>query len=295
MPLKSFALLVLVCLVWALNVIVSKLAVGPLALPPVFYAGVRSALVAAALAPWLFPVPRPFWKLIAVALAVGGGAFALLFVGLETASPSSAAIVSLLGAPAAVVFAILMLGEKVGWRRAVGIALTIAGAGIVLFDPQGIAPSRGLGFVALSAVVGGFGAVLLKTLVAEPLRLQAWSGLAGTALLLPLSMLIETGQAAAAAEAGWRFAAVIAFSALIVSIGAHTVYFHLLQRHDVNLISPLTLMTPFFTIVLGVLLTGDRVGPALLGGGLLAAAGVLVIVVRPSKKVPKDMLVRPRL
>lgn len=295
MPIRSFAILTGICLIWALNVIVSKIAVGHLALPPVFYTVARSALVAAALAPWLVPLPRPFWKVILVALCVGGGAFALLFIGLQTASPSAAAIVSLAGAPAAVLFAILLLGERIGWRRAMGIALTLAGVAVVLVDPDALTPSQGLALIALSALVGALGAVLLKRLTIAPLRLQAWVGLSGAVLLLPLTLLTETGQVAAAWNAGWGFVGVVAFSALIVSVAAHTGYYWLLQRHDVNVIAPLTLMTPLFTMVLGHFLTGDRIGPALIAGALLAMSGVLVIVVRPSRRVPKALLIRPRL
>ena len=54
-------------------------------------------------------------------------------------------------------------------------------------------------------------------------------------------------------------------------------------------------MTPVFTVLLGVSLTGDQVGPTLVAGALVAAAGVLVIVLRPGRNYLKAMLVRTRL
>jgi O-acetylserine/cysteine efflux transporter len=83
MSLRDFGLLVLVCLIWASNNIVSKYAVSHLDAPPLFYAAVRFGVVALATFPFLFPAPRPYWRIILVAVLMGGGNFALLFVGLK--------------------------------------------------------------------------------------------------------------------------------------------------------------------------------------------------------------------
>ena len=73
------------------------------------------------------------------------------------------------------------------------------------------------------------------------------------------------------------------FSAIVVSLGAHTLYVTLLQRYEANLISALVLVTPLATIVLGVLVLHDPVGPRLVIGSILALAGVLIIALRGSQ------------
>lgn len=294
MPVRDFLILFGVCLVWALNVVVSKFAVGPFDLPPVFFAAVRSALVAAVLFPWLRPLPSPLGRTVLVALLLGGASFALLFVGLRTATASSAAIVSLASAPAAVLFAIVLLGETVRWRRTLGIVLALVGIGVVLVGQGALSASLGLAFVAVSALTGALGSVMLKKLDIAPLRLQAWSGLSGALLLLPISLLTESGQIARTLDAGWDFVGVLLFSALVVSVGAHTVYFWLLGRHDVNVVAPLTLMNPLLAVALGALLAGEPLTTELLAGAAIAIAGVLVIVLRPSRRLPKDLLFRGR-
>lgn len=45
MTLRDFAILVAVCLVWSVNNVVSKVVVGMWHVPPLFYAGLRFALV----------------------------------------------------------------------------------------------------------------------------------------------------------------------------------------------------------------------------------------------------------
>jgi len=295
MPLRSFLLLAAICVLWALNVVVSRLIVGPLGFPPLAYAVLRSGVVLLALLPWLRPLPKRLPKVLAITFAVSGGSFALLFAGLTMATPSASAVISLSSAPLTVLFAILILGEKVRWRRALGIGLTFAGVLVAVADPAGWAAGGGLVLVFASAVVGALGSVFLKQLLLEPLRLQAWAAFGSTLILLPLSALTEQGQVAAALGAGWRLAAAVGFSGIVVSLGAHTVYFRLLQQYDANLIAPLTLMTPVFTIAAGAAITGDAIGPTLIAGAAIAGSGVLVILVRPSRELFKPLLVRPRL
>lgn len=295
MTTRSFLLLTFICVLWALNVVVSRLVVEGMGVPPLWFAALRSLVVALVLVRYLRPLPPNLPWVALVTFMISGGSFALLFVGLRDATPSAAAVVSLSGAPLTVVFAILILKEKVRWRRAVGIALSFLGVAVAIASPSGWSSSVGLIFVGISAIVGALGSVWLKTIEMPPLRLQAWAGLVSALVLFPISALSESGQGAAVLAGGWRFAAALGFSALVVSVFAHTVYFRLLRDHDANLIAPLTLMTPVFTIAAGAAITGDDVGLQLLVGALIAASGVLVILVRPSLKLFKPLLVRTRI
>lgn len=294
MPFRDFVILIVVCLAWGANVVVSKIAIGVLGQPPLFYAVERSVVVALVLLPWLIRVPERPFRVLLITLMIGSGSFALLFIGLRSATPSAAAVVNLLGPPLTVLFAVLLLGERLGWRRVVGIAMTMAGVAIVVIDPERLHGSFGLLYVALSTLVGALGAVLLKQLNTSPLQLQAWGGAAGILVLLPLSLLTETGQWHAMTSGGWDVVAAVGFSALVVSVGAHTTYYRLLQKHDANLLAPITLLAPIFSIILGGMVTGDPIGLPLVIGAVIAMAGVLVILIRPSRTFPKRLLVRLR-
>ena len=99
MPLRSFLLLSAICLVWACNTIVSKLVLGGMEVPPLWYAALRSLIVLLVLLPWLRPIPARLGQVVLVTFAISGGSFALYFVGLRDATPSTAAVVSLSGCP----------------------------------------------------------------------------------------------------------------------------------------------------------------------------------------------------
>lgn len=295
MSARTLAIIMLCNVVWALNVVVSKIAVADLQTPPLFYALLRSVIVALALLPLLRPVPAQLWKVMLLGLAISGGSFALLFMGLETASPSAAGVVSLSGAPMTVLFAILFLGERIRWKRALGIALAFGGVMFAMIGESQLETSTGLLLVFASAVVGALGTVFVKQLDLPSIRLQAWAAVASVLVLLPLTALLETGHTASWYAAPWELASCLFFAAIVVSVGAHTAYYRLLQDNDTNLIVPLTLFTPILTIIFGAWLTGDEIGGRLIAGGAIALLGVAIIVVRPSSTFTRRFLVKIRL
>lgn len=294
MAARDFAVLVLICLAWGMSNVVSKVVVGHWDVPPLAFAAVRFVLVAAVTLPWLLPAPRPLWRILLVGLLMGGGNFALLFIGLQTASPSAAAIVVQLGVPITTLLSVAVLGERIRWRRGLGVLLTMIGALTVIWNPEGLSLSRGLWFVAAAAAAGSVGAILLKQMEEiRPLQFQAWVGFASLWPLAAGSLLFETRQWEAMLGAGWGFVAAVVFSALIVSVVAHTAYYGLIQRYEANLLAPLTLMTPLATIGLGVLITGDRFDTRMAVGAALALLGVLIVALRRSHIAP-TLLVRER-
>lgn len=280
----------MICLIWAFNNVLSKIIVDNWAVPPLFYAALRFAVVALVMLPWLRPVPRPVWRIALIALLMGGGNFALLFIGLQTASPSSTAIVLQLGVPFTILLSVLILGEHVHWRRGLGIALTLVGVLVVTWRPDGAVLSAGLWFVAAAAFAGSAGAVLMKQVDdVAPFRFQAWVGIVSVAGLGLASASLEQGQWSAAVAAGWPFIAAVLFTALVVSVGAHSAYYHLIGKYEANLLAPLTLMTPLATIGFGVLITHDRFDARMALGAVLALGGVLIVALR--RKPATELLV----
>ncbi len=283
MQLRDFLILIGVCLIWATNNVISKIVVADWSVPPLLYAALRFLIVLIATLPWLLPMPRPKWRILSVGLLMGGGSFAIMFVGLKTVTPSEAAIVSQAGVPITTLLSIVLLGERIAWRRALGITLTLVGVLLVVWEP-GFAVSAGMLLILASAFFGSLGAVLMKQMdEIAPLRLQAWVGLTGFAVLTPVSLLLEEPHWGVLEAAGWPFLVALLFSALIVSVVAHTAYYVLIQRYEANLLAPLTLITPLATIGLGVAITGDRLDTQMIAGSAIALTGVLIVAVRRTR------------
>ena len=283
MSVKDFALIVGICLIWAASNIISKILISTYEVPPLLYAALRFVVAAAISFPWLLPAPRPLWRTILVGMLMGAGSFGFYFIGLETASPSAAGVVSQLSLPMTTVLSVLVLGERIHWPRWVGIALTFAGVIIVVWDPAGFSASVGLMWVVASALSGSIASVLMKQMEGvKPMKLQAWVALSSSVPLLFASAAFEPHGVQQAMASGWVFAAGVVFTAVVVSIGCHTIYYHLIQRYEATLIAPLTLMTPLGTIAMGVAITHDPFGLRMMLGSLVALTGVLIIAMRKS-------------
>jgi drug/metabolite transporter (DMT)-like permease len=296
MALRDLFLMFLVCFVWAAHTVVSKIVVSDLEIPPLFYAAIRFGIVAALAIPWLLPAPRPRWRILLVGFLMGGGGFALFFLGIKTASPSTAAVVSQLGLPMTTLLSVFMLGERIFWRRGLGIVLTFVGGVIVMWDPNsGFPLSLGLILILGSAFTGSLAAVMMKQIGGvRPLQFQAWIGLASVVPLTALTLSLETGQIVKATEAGWTFVAALLFSALVVSLLAHSIYYGLIGKYPANLIAPLTIMNPLLTVVLGILVTGDQFDGRMALGTSIALCGVLIIALRRNHVMPLAALVWDR-
>lgn len=295
LPLSALGIMLFCNVAWALNVVVSKIAVSTLGLPPLFYTVLRSAVVLAVLFPLLRFVPQRLGLVLAIGFAITGGSFGLQFIGLQTASPSAVGIVNLSGAPLTVLFAILFLGEEVRWRRGLGMALALGGVGLAIGAPSEAGDPVGLGFAFAGVLIGAFASVFVKRLEVGAVALQAWAAVASLLVMLPGTLLLEAGQWAAVEAAPLAVAGCVLFAGVVVSVGAHSAYFRLFQAHDANLIVPLTLLTPLLTIAFGTWLTGDAIGWPLIIGGTMALAGVAIIVIRPSRTFFKWQLMRPKL
>lgn len=291
---RHFGVFLIVNLAWSTNAIVSKYAVSVLEVPPLFYAAARFGLLAVILAPWLWPIPKNLGQVALAGLLIGALNFGLFFAGLRTADVSSATIVGQIGVPLTLLLSVLMLHERIGWRRGVGIVLTMAGAAIVTWDPQGLTLSIGLVFVALSAAALALGSIIAKQMPPiGPLQFQAWVGAVSIVPLVLASALLERGQFAIA-NPGWQLPVAVLYSVVAGSILGYAGYYMLLRRYEANLVVPLTLLTPLITIALSVILFGEVLDLRTIAGAGLALTGVLVIVVRRGPLGPLAAFLRNR-
>jgi O-acetylserine/cysteine efflux transporter len=104
-------------------------------------------------------------------------------------------------------------------------------------------------------------------------------------LLLAASFLIDGDQTANLANVdlvGWG---ALAFTVFGSSLIGHTGYYFLLQRYEVSLISPLTLLAPILGVVFGIWLLGEPLTSRLVIGAVIAFAGVGVLAVRGKQPV----------
>lgn len=293
MSVRDFLLLAAVCFVWGLNLVVTRWVVADAGVPPLFFAAIRFAGIALVLFWFLRPIPKNLGTLFLIAMGMGAVHFALLFTGLAHAEASAVSVVGQLGVPFSTLMSMMFLGEVVGWRRALGIALAFAGAILIAVNPQTFEFSYGLIYVVLAALVASSASILMKRMPSiGALQMQAWIGLFSFAPLFAVSGLVEADQAgwSAFVDGGWWVWAATAYAVIGVSVFGHGGFYSLIKKYDVSLLSPLTLMTPVWGVVLSVLLLGETLSLQLILGAVISLSGVFVILIRPNKVMPEAAL-----
>ncbi|MEE4331094.1 MAG: DMT family transporter [Wenzhouxiangella sp.] len=288
MPPKHFALLLAVCLLWAGNFIAAAWAVE--SIEPITFTVMRFALVLALLLPLLRFPPRNQWlRLIACCWTMGAIHFGLLFLALGRSSDvSSIALLMQAYISLSTLLAVLVLGERIGWRTASGILMAFGGVLIIGLDPLVLAQLDVLALVLLSAFFLAFGTILMRGLPGiGAMSFQAWNAALSLLPLSALALWLEQPARSIEVLTGqpeiWL---ALAYSAIAASIIGHGGFYWLIQRHEVNRITPFLLMVPLLAVLLGIAIWGDRPGPRLLIGGGLVLTGVLWITLRLRQRRP---------
>lgn len=288
MGLKDFSLLFIVCFVWGLNIVITRWVVFDAAVPPIFFAAIRFLGVALLLIPFLRPIPEDIKTLFFISFFIGAGHFALLFIGLANAEASSASVVSQLAVPFSTLMSMAFLGETIRWRRGIGILLAFAGVLLIAVDPESFTVSLGLLYIAGAALIGSIGGILMKRMKpVSALQMQVWIGLFSFAPLFAVSALFEQGQWGTYVAGGWPVWIATLFAVMGVSIFGHGAFYHLIKKYDISLLSPLTLMTPIWGVVLSIIFLNEAITPQLILGAIISLGGVFVIAIRPNRTMPE--------
>ena len=230
--------LVIINAIWGFNIVAVKLSADRF--PPVFLSFIRFLIVGLVVWPWLRVRRGEMRWLLTAATCSGGLQFALMYSGVAlSGNMSSVAIAGQLGVPFATLLSVLMLGERIHWRRWLGIALAFIGVVLIGFSPDVFASWSGLLLIVIASFIGAVGLIAIKRVhELEPLELQAWLAWGSLPLLLPLSWLLEDGQFDSLRHAGTTGWGAVLYSALLASLVAHTAYFALIRRYPVSSVAP---------------------------------------------------------
>ncbi|MET0328473.1 MAG: DMT family transporter [Luteimonas sp.] len=282
---RDLILVLVVCIAWALNFLVSANTLREM--PPFLFSALRFALLAVALVWMLRPPARGQWpRLIAVCLCIGVCHFGLSFLALRLSSDlSSPAIVMQSYIPMTALLAWAVLGERFAWRTGLAIAVSFCGVLVLGFDPVVLANPAALLTMLVSALMLAIGTVLMKGLRSVDMwNMQGWTALVSVLPLLAISLLFEPGGVARLGDVSWIAWSGVVYAAFVSSLLGHGLYYVLMQRYPVAMVTPWLLLVPVLAIGLGVAFWGDRPGPRLWLGGAMVLGGVLVIALRALRK-----------
>ena len=222
-----------------------------------------------------------------VGLLLHAGYLGGVFAGIAAGVPAAvAAVVTSLQPVLTAVLAVRLLDERLRAPQAAGLALGVAGVGLVL------APGlTGAGGVPVGGLLGCVLALLCGT--AATLYQKRSGGdvplLSGTAVQYAVAgvvlLLVAAGTGQRRIDWTGELVLALAWLVLVLSTGAVLLLLVLLRSGSAASVSSLLYLVPPATALEALLLFGDRLAPVSWLGVAVTAAGV-ALVVRPGRPAP---------
>ncbi len=247
-------------------------------------------------APFLTALRGLGWRewLDLLLLACPGTAIPLLVIvaGFSQTSALEGGLLLQLNGVAALLFAVILLGERIRWKQGLGVLLLLLGGTLVVVaGASGGSGGSNLGnlLILVGSVGVGFGYIPAKRLVAriDPLSLSAWRLLFGAATIAP----VTTFQLLTAAR-GLLWQPALANLAIL---GLYTVtnfaLAYVAQQGGLRLleawqVAAIGQTVPLFSTFFAILLLHESLTLLQGAGGLLAIAGGIVVSLNNTAQKP---------
>ncbi|MGP3984841.1 EamA family transporter [Streptomyces sp. KR80] len=272
------ALAVVVAAVWGLNFVVIEIGLDHF--PPLLFNALRF-LVAALPAVFFIRRPPVAWRwIVAVGLVLGGVKFGLLFTGMHLGMPAGlSSLVVQVQAVFTAIVAALVLGERPGRIRVVGMAVALAGIAVAAVDEGASGPVLGFVLVVAAAFFWGVSNVLTRQAAPpDALAFMVWASLFPVLPLLALSLLLEGPDAdlAALRSLDWSAAGTVAYVAWVTTVFGFGAWGFLLRTYPASSVAPFSLLVPVFGMSSAALLLGEGISPLRWCAAALLVGGVAV-------------------
>ncbi|MGB7260291.1 MAG: DMT family transporter [Pseudolabrys sp.] len=207
------------------------------------------------------------------------------FIALETVSSGLAALIISSNPIIAAIFAVLLLGERMTWSKALGLLLGLGGVAFIVKSRLVLGTDQ-LGGVALAvlALLAFVGGTILFKLFAP--KHGHWIGngiqsLSSGIALMPFAVSFESFHDIVPT---WSLATAFAYSVLMVSVFAYLLWFRILTVSGATAASSYHFLIPPLGILFGWLLLGEHLDLTDMLGIIPVALGIL-LVTRPASNV----------
>lgn len=280
-PLRHILLALAVVTLWGVNFIAIHFSLEHF--PPLFLVGLRFTVLAI---PALLFVPWPGVKvrhLLGYGLGFGTLQFFGLYLGMAAGFPAGlASLVLQASAPFTVLLGALLLRETITGRRALGIAVAVAGLGVVGLSRgslDGWAPFLLVVLGALGWALGNLASRQAQT--DRPLALVMWMTVVPPLPMFAAALVVEGPEEISSAIAtslspealpAW---AGLLYTVLFGTVVGSGIWVWLMRRHPAGVVAPFSMLVPVVGIIAAWLALGQVPTWLELLGGLLVIGGVL--------------------
>ncbi|MEU3649731.1 EamA family transporter [Lentzea sp. NPDC034063] len=288
---RHLLLAVLVAAIWGFNFVVLK--VGLDEFPPILFSALRFL---AAAVPAIFFVGRPSvpWRwIIAVGLVLGVAKFSFLFIGLKAGMPSGLSSLVLQSQVIfTTVFAAIVLRERPKPVQITGIALAVAGIGVIAWDYGLSSPLLGFALIIAAAACWGVSNVLMRyARPADTLRFMVWVSAVAVLPLFALSALTE--DMSALGRLDWSGAGAVGYVAWISTLLGFGIWGFLLRQYESSVVAPFSLLVPVFGMLSAWAFLGEDLSWLQAAAGGLVLAGLAIPLLLGRRAARTEVLPEP--
>ena len=284
----GLALVVTLSLLWGINWPMLK--IGLTELPPwtfrAFMLGLGGPglLLAVRLMGTDIRVPRSeWWPLFYASMTMLTAWMIISSYAIPLVSSGDAAILAYSMPAWSALFGALILGERFTWRRSAGLAIGLAGVGVLVSRSFGAIGDSlsGAMLMSVAAAVWGLGIVLHKS-VRWRMPVNAVAGwqvtLAGGAMFIG-ALIFDRPRFAEVSALAWFS---VAFNVIAIAIVGYIIWFKIMARYPATVASVGVLLTPIIGVVLGAWWLGEAVGWRELVSLALVVAAIALVLFEPA-------------
>ena len=284
---KQILLALIVPITWGLGFTLAK--VGMEQFPPLLIMSIRFGIAGLVLVWFTKPPWGHMREIFLVALIGSTIQYGLTYNGLKGIDASTAAILVQLEGPILALMGAILLKEKLGLMRILGMVLAFIGVFIIAGEPRLEGHMNSVILLIAGSAVWAIAQIMISKLKdLSGITILAWVAIMATPQMLLGSFIIEDGQWLAISTASLIDWSIIFYLALIMTVVGYSVWYHLLSSVDVSKVSPFLMLLPITSIIAGIILLDEKLTLPMIIGGLLIMIGVASTIINwhwPKKQI----------
>ena len=285
---KQTIMALFVPLLWGLGFVFAKGAINNF--PPILLMAFRFSLTALVLV-WFTPLPLgKFFQLFKIAIVAAAIQYSLTFTGVKGLEAGLASIIVQLEVPFLVILGALLLREKPGYKKWIGIAISFVGVAIMSQQDELSGSFISVALVLSGCFAWALGQVMIRKLNdVSGIQVTAWIAIFAAPQLFFMSAIFEDGQVEAIRTANPLVWWTVLYLGLVMTCIGYYFWNTLIRHHDVSKVAPFLLLLPVFSVLGGNLFLGEAITLEKFYGGATILLGICVILLKPKpflKAVP---------
>ncbi|MBT3854915.1 MAG: EamA family transporter [Thiotrichales bacterium] len=284
---KQILLALIVPITWGLGFTLAK--IGMEQFSALLIMSIRFGIAGLVLV-WFTKPPWGHMREIFVVALIGSTIqYGLTYNGLKGIDASTAAILVQLEGPILALLGTILLKEKLGLTRALGMGLAFLGVFIIAGEPRLEGHIDSVILLVAGSAVWAVAQIMISRLKGlSGITILAWVAIMATPQMLIASLIIEDGQWQAITSANLVDWSIIFYLAFIMTVVGYSIWYHLLSSVDVSKVSPFLMLLPITSIVAGMILLDEKLTLSMIIGGVMIMTGVASTLINwrwPKKQI----------